>query len=335
MVSSRQKLRLESLRNGPGLMKKWNFQLLKVQQKKLLVLWKVLSWAESNQNFYFVELFQRYPLLTFNARDSLQKWKDKKRCLISIQRFACISKWNFFIKLSFFIILIKMCNFCRLTTANLILWNRVIFTKDMVSSEIAKFSFSQFSICFSFIFSAHRRTFSFISGWRGITGNFFDRFIWFFRFTLLISWGGDWEFTFFLRGLASPTVVTWFIFQRLKKCKKFEFPKKKKIKKNEINLKILKINIDFLFFFFPVAVVVAFIICWAPFHAQRLLAIYGLRSAHHPSSTVLFLYTVLTYVSGILYYLSATINPILYNIMSNRFRRAFKVCRHFILLVLW
>lgn len=76
---------------------------------------------------------------------------------------------------------------------------------------------------------------------------------------------------------------------------------------------------------FTVAVVVAFIICWAPFHAQRLLAIYGLRTGEKPSSAILALYTVLTYTSGILYYLSATINPILYNIMSNRFRRAFKV----------
>ncbi|XP_065212672.1 pyrokinin-1 receptor-like [Planococcus citri] len=74
-----------------------------------------------------------------------------------------------------------------------------------------------------------------------------------------------------------------------------------------------------------VAVVVAFVICWAPFHAQRLLAIYGLRKEEKPSNAIITLYTVLTYTSGILYYLSATINPILYNIMSNRFRRAFKL----------
>lgn len=79
------------------------------------------------------------------------------------------------------------------------------------------------------------------------------------------------------------------------------------------------------FVFVLVAVVVAFIICWAPFHAQRLLAIYGLRTGEKPSNAALTLYTILTYTSGILYYLSATINPILYNIMSNRFRRAFKV----------
>lgn len=36
-------------------------------------------------------------------------------------------------------------------------------------------------------------------------------------------------------------------------------------------------------------------------------------------------YLVLTYLSGVLYFLSTAINPILYNIMSNKFRNAFKV----------
>uniref|UniRef100_T1JHH5 G-protein coupled receptors family 1 profile domain-containing protein n=1 Tax=Strigamia maritima TaxID=126957 RepID=T1JHH5_STRMM len=70
-----------------------------------------------------------------------------------------------------------------------------------------------------------------------------------------------------------------------------------------------------------VAVVVAFFICWAPFHAQRLLAIYA---SHPPSSVVIETYNILTYMSGVLYYISATINPILYHIMSRKFRRAFR-----------
>ncbi|XP_044762326.1 pyrokinin-1 receptor-like isoform X2 [Coccinella septempunctata] len=69
-----------------------------------------------------------------------------------------------------------------------------------------------------------------------------------------------------------------------------------------------------------VAVVVTFFICWAPFHAQRLLAIYGERS----SSRTIKAYQMLTYVSGVLYYLSTTVNPLLYNIMSHKFREAFK-----------
>ncbi|XP_015603568.1 neuromedin-U receptor 1 [Cephus cinctus] len=75
-----------------------------------------------------------------------------------------------------------------------------------------------------------------------------------------------------------------------------------------------------------VAVVLAFFICWAPFHVQRLIAIYGTNSADHINSNspwMEFLYLLFTYVSGVLYYVSTTINPILYNIMSNKFREAF------------
>ncbi|XP_078034934.1 pyrokinin-1 receptor isoform X2 [Augochlora pura] len=74
-----------------------------------------------------------------------------------------------------------------------------------------------------------------------------------------------------------------------------------------------------------VAVVVAFFICWAPFHAQRLLAVYGAQTnKEEPEDALVIVYTILTYVSGIFYYLSTTVNPVLYNIMSNKFREAFK-----------
>nr|QLI61978.1 pheromone biosynthesis-activating neuropeptide receptor [Streltzoviella insularis] len=73
-----------------------------------------------------------------------------------------------------------------------------------------------------------------------------------------------------------------------------------------------------------VAVALSFFVCWAPFHVQRLLAIYG-KSLEHPSDTFYLVYIVLTYLSGVLYFLSTAINPFLYNIMSNKFRNAFKV----------
>nr|CAD7398877.1 unnamed protein product [Timema cristinae] len=74
-----------------------------------------------------------------------------------------------------------------------------------------------------------------------------------------------------------------------------------------------------------VAVVVTFFICWAPFHAQRLLAVYGGGDAERrPSPVMIIIYSILTYTSGILYYLSTTVNPVLYHIMSNKFREAFK-----------
>ncbi|BFY99398.1 hypothetical protein BsWGS_02437 [Bradybaena similaris] len=69
-----------------------------------------------------------------------------------------------------------------------------------------------------------------------------------------------------------------------------------------------------------VAVVVAFFLCWAPFHTQRLLVVYE----QSWSPLVLTVHHVLYYVSGVTYYLSATINPILYSIMSLKFRQAFR-----------
>ncbi|XP_013772714.1 neuropeptides capa receptor-like [Limulus polyphemus] len=71
-----------------------------------------------------------------------------------------------------------------------------------------------------------------------------------------------------------------------------------------------------------VAVVIAFFLCWAPFHAQRLLVVYV-----HPRQWTMNLRTlneVLYYLAGCLYYFSATINPILYSLMSTKYREAFR-----------
>ena len=66
---------------------------------------------------------------------------------------------------------------------------------------------------------------------------------------------------------------------------------------------------------FSAAVVVAFFICWAPFHAQRLIYVYFKHTK--------FFRTVneyLFHVSGFFYYLNCTLNPILYNVMSLKYR---------------
>ncbi|XP_037715175.1 pyrokinin-1 receptor isoform X2 [Drosophila subpulchrella] len=73
-----------------------------------------------------------------------------------------------------------------------------------------------------------------------------------------------------------------------------------------------------------VAVAVAFFICWAPFHAQRLMAVYG-SSSGIESQWFNDVFSILDYTSGVLYFLSTCINPLLYNIMSHKFREAFKV----------
>ncbi|XP_072945542.1 neuropeptides capa receptor-like [Epargyreus clarus] len=67
-----------------------------------------------------------------------------------------------------------------------------------------------------------------------------------------------------------------------------------------------------------VAVVIAFFVCWTPFHVQRLFFIYGHNLPQfHVINEHLF------NVAGALYYVSATVNPILYNVMSARYRLAF------------
>ncbi|XP_066600212.1 neuropeptides capa receptor-like [Prorops nasuta] len=72
------------------------------------------------------------------------------------------------------------------------------------------------------------------------------------------------------------------------------------------------------------AVVIMFFVCWAPFHTQRLLYIYAQESDFYPD-----LNEVLYILSGCLYYFSTTVNPILYNLMSAKYRTAFKqtICR--------
>ncbi|XP_052808136.1 pyrokinin-1 receptor-like [Mya arenaria] len=68
-----------------------------------------------------------------------------------------------------------------------------------------------------------------------------------------------------------------------------------------------------------VAVVVAFFVCWAPFHAQRLLTVYNTDW----TPRLLDFQSSLFYVSGVLYFIGSTVNPILYNVMSRRYRLAF------------
>ncbi|XP_068195305.1 growth hormone secretagogue receptor a [Antennarius striatus] len=68
-----------------------------------------------------------------------------------------------------------------------------------------------------------------------------------------------------------------------------------------------------------VVVVVAFILCWLPFHVGRYLQF---RSLDAPSPLLSLLSEYCSLVSVVLFYLSAAINPILYNTMSWKYRGA-------------
>ncbi|NXG55150.1 NMUR1 protein, partial [Hemiprocne comata] len=66
--------------------------------------------------------------------------------------------------------------------------------------------------------------------------------------------------------------------------------------------------------------VVVFGICWAPFHTDRLVWSFVSTWTSH----MLHMFQYVHIISGVLFYLSSAANPILYNLMSTRFREMFK-----------
>ena len=68
-----------------------------------------------------------------------------------------------------------------------------------------------------------------------------------------------------------------------------------------------------------VSVVVLFFVSWAPFHFQRLGYVY-FREHEYFRTVNQYLF----YLSGCFYFLSSTLNPVLYNLMSAKYREAFK-----------
>ncbi|EHB17807.1 Neurotensin receptor type 1 [Heterocephalus glaber] len=69
------------------------------------------------------------------------------------------------------------------------------------------------------------------------------------------------------------------------------------------------------------AVVIAFVVCWLPYHVRRLMFCYISDEQWTP-----FLYDFYHYfymLTNTLFYISSTINPILYNLVSANFRQIF------------
>lgn len=69
-----------------------------------------------------------------------------------------------------------------------------------------------------------------------------------------------------------------------------------------------------------VVLVVVFGICWAPFHTDRL--VWSFVSTW--TSNMLHMFQYIHIISGVFFYLSSAANPILYNLMSSRFREMFR-----------
>ncbi|KAM4772485.1 neuromedin-U receptor 1 [Rhinophrynus dorsalis] len=66
--------------------------------------------------------------------------------------------------------------------------------------------------------------------------------------------------------------------------------------------------------------VVVFGICWAPFHTERLMWSFIDDWTEEMHKVFGFVHVI----SGVLFYLSSAVNPILYNLLSTRFREMFK-----------
>ncbi|KAA0706926.1 Neurotensin receptor type 1 [Triplophysa tibetana] len=67
------------------------------------------------------------------------------------------------------------------------------------------------------------------------------------------------------------------------------------------------------------AVVIAFVVCWLPYHARRLIALFDF-------------YHYFYMVTNVLFYVSSAINPVLYNLVSSNYRQIFfSTLRYFLL----
>ncbi|XP_051962168.1 neurotensin receptor type 1-like [Xyrauchen texanus] len=67
------------------------------------------------------------------------------------------------------------------------------------------------------------------------------------------------------------------------------------------------------------AVVIAFVVCWLPYHARRLMFCYVTEWTH----TLFDFYHYFYMVTNVLFYVSSAINPILYNLVSANYRQIF------------
>uniref|UniRef100_A0A8D0YSQ2 G-protein coupled receptors family 1 profile domain-containing protein n=1 Tax=Sus scrofa TaxID=9823 RepID=A0A8D0YSQ2_PIG len=67
--------------------------------------------------------------------------------------------------------------------------------------------------------------------------------------------------------------------------------------------------------------VLVFAICWAPFHVDRLFFSF----VKEWTESLAAVFNLIHVVSGVFFYLSSAVNPIIYNLFSRRFRAAFQM----------
>uniref|UniRef100_F7GL82 Neuromedin U receptor 2 n=1 Tax=Monodelphis domestica TaxID=13616 RepID=F7GL82_MONDO len=75
--------------------------------------------------------------------------------------------------------------------------------------------------------------------------------------------------------------------------------------------------------------VLVFAICWTPFHVDRLFFSF----VEEWTESLASVFNLVHVISGVFFYLSSAVNPIIYNLLSHRFREAFlnvisPLCKH-------
>ncbi|KFQ30376.1 Neurotensin receptor type 1, partial [Mesitornis unicolor] len=75
------------------------------------------------------------------------------------------------------------------------------------------------------------------------------------------------------------------------------------------------------FWYLAGAVVIAFVVCWLPYHIRRLMFCYVPSS--HWTDFLFNFYHYFYMLTNVLFYVSSAINPILYNLVSANFRQIF------------
>ncbi|XP_004371342.1 neuromedin-U receptor 2 [Trichechus manatus latirostris] len=75
--------------------------------------------------------------------------------------------------------------------------------------------------------------------------------------------------------------------------------------------------------------VLVFAICWTPFHIDRLFFSF----VEEWTESLAAVFNLIHVVSGVFFYLSSAVNPVIYNLLSHRFRAAFRnvispSCKH-------
>ncbi|XP_026862818.1 neurotensin receptor type 1 [Electrophorus electricus] len=73
------------------------------------------------------------------------------------------------------------------------------------------------------------------------------------------------------------------------------------------------------------AVVIAFVVCWLPYHSRRLMYCYVTEW----TETLYNFYHYFYMVTNVLFYVSSAINPILYNLVSANYRQIFFSTLHY------